>query len=705
MKLPYTSRLWLDWETKSSRPITAGSNVYAEDSAPLLLAWAYEDEDVAAWECEYEPMPPRLLKLLQDPTVELVFHNVDFDRTQMVAWGFQDRYGIDLSPLRFLCTMVWARMCKYPGSLDALCKAFGLPESHAKKDGNALIRLFCIPRADGSYVTKEQRPTEWEAFVTYAKADIISMRECAKRLPKVFSATERHLFAFTTLMNDRGIKIDRELAVSATLDAARWKAEFRKEGADVAKDLTDEDDFNVGSQKAMLELLRGFGIVLEDMRLGTVERFLESSAADDIPQQIRTLLQLRMKSNKASVAKYSAVLKNACEDDALRGLVSFYAAGTGRDAGRRFQPQNLPRPVYVGEKMKSLSMEHACQIIKTGMSPFHVENPLQLMSDCVRGVLVARPGKRLCTADLSSIEGRLLPWMAGEKWKVDYYRALDEGRVKYDGYQLAYAVAFGADPATVTKAQRTLGKPIELATGYQGGVGALISFAAVYRIDLADMARKAYEAAEPTLLAECAGSYDWYETKRLTYGLPRETFIGLLYIVKAWRNKHPATVALWARCEDAFRNAIKHPETEFDACTGTTMFSMKGWVFAKLPSGRLLSYPNARIEEDGSKNGRCVFSGVNPITKKFSTIYTYAGKLCENLDQAIARDVLFWNIPNVENAGYEILLRVHDEVITETPDDDKFNGDSLARILATPHRWCADLPLNAAGETLYRYQK
>ena len=118
----------------------------------------------------------------------------------------------------------------------------------------------------------------------------------------------------------------------------------------------------------------------------------------------------------------------------------------------------------------------------------------------------------------------------------------------------------------------------------------------------------------------------------------------------------------------------------------------------------MLVYPQAHIAD---RNGRkqLAYMGVNPFTRKWGQIYTYGGKLAENLTQAVARDVLFWNIPAAEAAGYVPVTRIHDELLTETPDTENFSGGTLARILATPQSWCKDLPLNAAGETNYRFQK
>ena len=267
-------------------------------------------------------------------------------------------------------------------------------------------------------------------------------------------------------------------------------------------------------------------------------------------------------------------------------------------------------------------------------------------------------------------------------------------------------MAFGVDPSTVTKAQRTEGKPIELATGYQGGVGALITFAVLYRIDIDAMARGAREKAEQGLWDECWASFDWYEEKGLTYGLSHETWTGCQYIVKAWRKRHPATVAGWKRAEDSFRSAIENPGVRFPMAYLTTVHSEQGWVFVTLPSGRQLVYPHAHlVEAKFGKGTQLAFYGVNPFTKRWGLIYTYSGKLVENITQAVARDVLMWAIPEAEHQGYEIVMRVHDEFIAEVPDDMTHSGRELARIMSLPHSWCPDLPLAAVGEDLYRYQK
>jgi DNA polymerase len=48
---------------------------------------------------------------------------------------------------------------------------------------------------------------------------------------------------------------------------------------------------------------------------------------------------------------------------------------------------------------------------------------------------------------------------------------------------------------------------------------------------------------------------------------------------------------------------------------------------------------------------------------------------------------------------------VHDELLTETPDTEKFNADELGRMMATAPSWAQGIPLAAAGFETYRYRK
>jgi len=97
--------------------------------------------------------------------------------------------------------------------------------------------------------------------------------------------------------------------------------------------------------------------------------------------------------------------------------------------------------------------------------------------------------------------------------------------------------------------------------------------------------------------------------------------------------------------------------------------------------------------------------GTNPYSRKWERRKTYAGKITENICQAAARDVLACNMPPIEKAGYEIVLTVHDEIISEAPNTPQFSAEGLSALLSAKPDWAFDLPLSAAGFETYRYRK
>jgi DNA polymerase len=152
--------------------------------------------------------------------------------------------------------------------------------------------------------------------------------------------------------------------------------------------------------------------------------------------------------------------------------------------------------------------------------------------------------------------------------------------------------------------------------------------------------------------------------------------------------------------ERAAQAAIRAPGTEFQ-CRQVKFIAVKGWLRMVLPSGRSLCYPSPQISE----NGVVSYMGVNQFSRKWCRLKTYSGKLVENAIQGIARDVLAANMPRMEAAGYRILLTIHDEVITETPDTPAFSVDGLSALLAAQPAWAEGFPLAAAGFETRRYRK
>jgi len=690
-----TKILWLDTETFSATPIGHGTHKYAEGVEIMVWAYAFDDGPVSVYDATTgTPMPRDLLYALTDPEVVVAFHNAHFDVTVMRHAGY------DLPIERVRCTMAQALAHGLPGSLEKLGDVMGI-ESDLKKlqDGKKLIHLFCKPRPKAQKLrraTRETHPEDWARFLEYAGNDIEAMRAIAKKLPDWnYKDRELALWHLDQTINARGIRVDLALAHAAIDSAARVKDLM----SDRTKVLTDGDVGAATQRDAMLRhILSAYGIDLPDLKTSTVEELLDGGGRFreiDLPDVARELLEIRLGASRTSTTKYQALLNATSEDGRLRGTLQFCGASrTGRWAGRVFQPQNLARvPKYLKKEYDT-----AVEIIKAGGVDLFYDNPMEVLGACVRGALVAGRGKKFCVSDLSNIEGRGLAWAAGETWKLKAFADFDKG-IGSDLYKLAYAKAFNVPVETVDDGdQRQIGKVMELALGYSGGVGAFVTFAAAYGIDLAALADKAQLPA--WVVAETGKAWKWAEGNDRTYDLPENVWRVCDGFKRLWRRAHPETVAWWKEVEDAARAAILNPGNVFNA--RSIRFAAQGaWLRMLLPSGRSLCYPSPRVDD----NGVISYMGVNQFSRKWSRIKTYSGKLVENAIQGIARDVLAGNMPLMEACGYEIVLSIHDEVITETPDTKDFSVAGLSAILAHTPPWAKGFPLAAAGFETYRYKK
>lgn len=325
---------------------------------------------------------------------------------------------------------------------------------------------------------------------------------------------------------------------------------------------------------------------------------------------------------------------------------------------------------------------------------------MEMCASAVRGVFICPPGKKLVIADLAGIENRVLAWLAGESWKIDAFREFDAGRGA-DMYKLAYAKAFGIDPSQVAKDQRQIGKVKELMLGYAGGVGAYLTGALTYRIDLEQMAEGAYPSIPAEVLAEAADFLEWQLGQgKSQYGLSDRAFIVCDSFKRLWRATNPNIASWWKELELVCVQAVNNPGQTYT----NRMHKIRrdgAWLRIMLPSGRYLCYPSPRVEEGGG----LTYMGVNQYSRKWERLRTYGGKIVENICQGVARDVLASSMQPIESAGYEIVLTVHDEIISEAPDTDEYTHEHLAELMSAGCDWTEGLPLAAAGFEAYRYRK
>ena len=694
--------LYLDTETYNEHPISKGVYAYAETVEIMLFQYAFNDSPVCVVDlANGAKLPQEVINLLLNPEVLLFAQNSMFDRT-VLAKGklFKDRPDIVKAisdPNRWRDSMVIAYAHSLKGGLGDLCEIFKLDNDQAKdKEGKALVQLFCKPRPKTSKIrraTSKTHPEEWDKFKHYAKQDIVSMREVVKRMPNwnmQESSTELQLWHLDQRINDRGVCIDVDLAEKAVecIDIEQRRL------ADETHSMTEGEVQTATQRDAMLKHIAGaYGITLDDLTASTIERRLNDP---DLPDGLRELLAVRQQASTTSTSKYKALLKRVNSDGRLRGTLQFMGAPrTGRWAGRGFQPQNLTRPT-----LPQWQIDLGIEAIKSGTADLLTDNIMKLTSNTLRGCICAPEGKKLVVSDLSNIEGRVLAWLAGESWKIKAFQDYDNG-TGHDLYKLSYSKSFGVNPNYVTKEQRQIGKVQELALGYEGGVGAFITFSTAYGIDLDAMADIAIKNVDLRILDEAKNAYEWALKNKRTYGLSEKAYIVCDAFKRSWRKAHPNIVELWKKLDSGVRYVITGDAKTLRINENLVIDKVGAWLRIQLPSGRYLCYPGARIDE----NGKISYMGLNTYSRKWERINTYGGKIAENITQAVARDVMAWSMPCIDEIGFNIVLTVHDEIITEAPDVPEYSHEYLSQILSTAHEWAKGLPLAAAGFESYRYKK
>lgn len=703
--------LFCDLETYSDVPITYGTHAYAQGAEVMLWTYAIDDGEPKCWDLT-DPATPRmpadLEAALRDQSIRTVWHNGGmFDRIVLkyaMAWVYR------LLPVsRVHDTMAQALAHGLPGSLEKLCGVMGVPQADSKdKAGKALIQLFCKPRPQNYTLrraTRDTHPVEWARFIAYAKQDIPPMRALYKKLPTWnFRRGNRSnsigLWELDQKINERGVMVDVELAQAAL--AAIGKAQ-KILNARTAEQTNDEVQSANQRDALLAHILKDYGVELPDMKSSTLERRI---ADENLDEGCRELLRIRLQSATTSTAKYKTLLRSNV-GGVLYGLLQFCGASrTRRWSGKVWQPQNLPRPdmendlIDIGIAALKAGMADVCfdgLPTKPGKEPLNV---MKLCANALRGSIVARPGRKLVVSDLSNIEGRKAAWLAEEQWKLDAFAEIDSDPTLPDIYQLAYARAFNVDPRSVNKYQRQIGKVMELALGYEGGVGAFLTFVHTYKLDLVEMTAAAMPTLPADVIAKARGMLEWRKRKRMTtYGVSDDTFIVCESLKAMWRAAHPQISSYWKELEEAARQAILHPGVT-QPCRRLSFRKDGAWLRMILPNGDSVCYPSA-----GLKGDKIYYYGVDQYTRKWQKIYTYGGKLFENACQASSRDVMASAMEEAEMYGYQILLTIHDELITEAPDNDNYSVKELSRILATNRDWNQGLPLNAAGFEGYRYRK
>ena len=640
----------IDIETFSSINISK-SGVYkyveSEDFEVLLFAYSIdggktEIVDIA----NGEELSEEIIQVLLDDNVIKWAFNAQFERICLSRFLKLPK-GTYLNPKSWRCTMIWSAYMGLPFSLEGVGKVLGL-EKQKLIDGKDLIKYFCVPCTPTKSNGFRNRnfpyhdKIKWEAFKTYNIRDVDTEKEIQCKLMKFpvpdFIWEEYHL---DQEINDRGIKVDLDFVerVIALDDKVRTKLMSE------LQILTELE--NPNSVVQLKGWLSEQGIETESLDKKSVKELVKVTKGE-----VSKALALRMQLSKSSIKKYQAMKDVACEDNRCRGMFQFLGANrTGRFSGRNVQLQNLPR-----NTMKELFEVRSIIKNRNGdILELLYDNVPDILSQLIRTAFVPKENMKFYVADFSSIEARVIAWLAGETWREELFK---KGG---DIYCMSASQMFGVPVVKhgINGDLRQKGKIAELACGYGGSVGALTAMGAL------DMGLKEDE---------------------------------LKPLVLSWREANQNIVALWWTVDKAIKDAIAMKGVT--KTHGIEFECRSGLLRIRLPSGRKLTYIKPKIEINKFGCESVTYEGIG-VAKKWERIESYGPKFVENIVQAISRDILIYALQNLSD--YNIVAHVHDEIIIEAPENTKLE-DICGTMSQAPY-WAKGLILTADGYTCDFYMK
>ncbi len=640
----------IDIETYSSINLQkSGVYKYAEsdDFEILLFGYSVDGDDVKVVDLAMgEKISQDILDALFDDSIIKWAFNAQFERICLSKY-LKLPQGEYLDPSSWHCTMIWSATLGLPLSLEGVGAVLGL-EKQKLSEGKNLIKYFCVPcaptKANGERIRNMpyHDMDKWLQFKNYNVRDVETEMGIKNKLARFPVSDgiwkEYHL---DQQINDRGIGLDMNLVSQAI----RFDEKSKDTLTVKIQELTSLE--NPNSVQQMKKWLSENGLHVESLGKKAVAEMIKAA-----PEHLVEVLSLRQQLAKSSVKKYTAMENAVCKDNRARGMFQFYGANrTGRFSGRLIQLQNLPQN-HMSDLAEARALVHDGNY--TALEILYDDIP-DTLSQLIRTAFIPREDNKFIVADFSAIEARVLAWLAGEKWRI---KVFEQGK---DIYCSSASQMFGVpvEKYGINGHLRQKGKIAELALGYGGSVGAL----------------KAMGAIE--------------------MGLTEEE---LQPLVTAWRNANPYITKLWWDIDRCVKDTvIKRIDTE----THGIRFSYEsGFLFIELPSGRRLAYvkPKMGVNQFGSES--VTYEGIG-VTKKWERLESYGPKFCENITQAIARDVLMYAMRTLSNCN--IVAHVHDEVIIECKMD--MSLDIVCKLMGRTPPWAEGLSLRADGYECQFYQK
>ena len=596
-----------------------------------------------------EPVPDEVEIVIEGI---IAAHNTQFERVVLNNWLARKSIPVIIKIENTVCTMAKCAVHGIPQALEHAAKALGtFPK---RVTGANEMRYFAKPRQDGTRATPYDEQKRFITLVLYCIDDVRAERDLDVNIPDL-TEREVEIYRLDQKINERGVRVDKP----AVGDALFLIGQRKNTLWELCRTQTGYSPTQTGK---LAEWIRANGYPgLENLQAPTVIEDLDNP---DIPSNVKEVLKCYSVYSMKAVSKFDAMMRAVADDGRLHGMFQYYGAGPGRWSSRIVQLQNMLRPIIKDvsvaiEAMKARSLNWIRFL-------WPDVEPMKIFGSCVRGMLISAEGRDLMSYDFAQIESRIQAWLAGAEWKLKAFR-----EDKFKIYNVTGAMMFGLHPSEIVdkgdSQLYTSAKIGELACGYQGWAAAIEKMARQQGMKL---------LLDPAEIA-------W-----------------------RWREANVEQVQLWDDLNKAAIWAVKNKGKAYAIPNKLIMFKVVGrWLYMRLPSGRKIAYLDPELGKSSHDGKECVtYMGTDTDTRRFMRIDGYGGRWLQNASEGIGRDLLVNGLLNMEEAGYETIMSVHDEGVFEV--DEGFGSDEQAmRLMTMPLKWAEGLPVKCEGWRDKRYKK
>ena len=578
---------------------------------------------------------------------EVEAHGMAFERSIWENICVPDFGWLLPEPKQWRDTMAVACYYALPPALDKLSRVLGFEGKNP--EGTRLISRYS--KLHLKTAKDDIPPEDFDKFVQYCNDDVDQEAKVSDFLGDL-PEQELEVFFLDQEINRRGLYLDVD-SINDAMDIVT------KRSKKLAQDFYDITGVWPSQNDKARIWFQEEGYPMENLQADYIEEVMEGKHDFTIQGPARTALDLRKQYNRASTKKLNAMVRNRAKDGRARFQTRYHGAFTGRWTGLGIQPLNL---MHSFEEVPAQRLVDDLKHRDDHWLDVMYGDAMEAVGRATRHHIRAEKGKKLIAGDFTSIEAIALSCLSYEKWKID---AFHRGDPIYElmGCKIHKlgdkAVAFAKENKAAFKKkypdERFDGKTGELAFGFQGALGAWRQF-------------------DP----EKSSKHSDERVKEICYD---------------WRNEHPATVAWWRALERAAIKAVKRNElvevwTEYmpDDHTVLAFEPVDEWLSMLLPNGKRIWYwqPEIRLtmppwhkpdsdeeQYEDCRLGACDCEPRHQLTYmawkegQWKRVYTYGGKFAENATQSVSREILVPAMLRIQEAGYDIILDVYDEIVAE----------------------------------------